>query len=65
MSYPMLNAMTHTVSRSVFPPNPVNFNPLRDRPNEPGDFAELDRCRKTRLFPAGIPNTPKRTRASI
>jgi NTE family protein len=47
-SFQMFKAMTSTFS--PYQLNPVNFNPLRDLLIEQVDFAELNKCKKTKLF---------------
>jgi NTE family protein len=46
--FQLFKAMTNTFS--PYQLNPSNFNPLRDLLNEQVDFAELNTCKKTKLF---------------
>ncbi len=48
LTFQMLKAMTNTFS--PYQLNPMNFNPLRDLLAQQVDFAELNRCQKTKLF---------------
>ncbi len=48
LSFQMFKAMTNTFS--PYQLNPTNFNPLRDLLAEQVDFAELNACKKTKLF---------------
>lgn len=48
LSFQFFKAMTNTFS--PYQLNPANFNPLRDLLAEQVDFAELNTCKKTKLF---------------
>ena len=48
LTYQMFKAMTNTFS--PYQLNPMNFNPLRDLLLRQVDFAELNKCQKTKLF---------------
>ncbi len=47
-TFQLFKAMTNTLS--PYQLNPLNFNPLRDLLIEQVDFAELNKCKKSKLF---------------